>query len=170
MPENIDKQFLKNDQHDHQGCIDTALQHARTLCIAHSVKLTPTREQVLKLVWDSHKPIGAYTIMEALAELSKRRVAPPTVYRALDFLLDLGLIHRINSLNAFIGCTSPDSEHHNYFLICESCKLTVELDPEFMQKPIDTLSQTSGFEIKTQSLELMGLCPNCINQQTSEAT
>jgi len=169
MPENIDKQFLKDDQHDHQGCIDTALTRARALCTAHGAKFTPTREQVLKLVWHSHKPIGAYSIMEALAELSNRRVAPP-VYRALDFLLNLGLIHRINSLNAFIGCTSPDSDHHNYFLICESCKLTVELDPEFMQQPIEILSRNSGFDIKSQSLELMGLCPSCINQQTSEAT
>ena len=89
--------------HDHQSCIQQALDTAANLCEQRGLNLTPIRRRVLEIVWRSHEPIGAYQI---LAELAKERdkAAPPTVYRALDFLIDAGLVHRIESLNAFGGC------------------------------------------------------------------
>ena len=105
--------------HDHQGCINTALQQAAKLCAEQGVRLTPIRKRVLELVWQSHKPMGAYDLLPALAA-DGFNSAPPTVYRALDFLLDLGLVHRLASLNAFIGCTHTGHEHDSCFLLCQT--------------------------------------------------
>lgn len=151
-------------QHDHQHCITTALDKARQLCQDRKARLTETREQVLTLIWASHQPLGAYAIMDSLRESSQKSVAPPTVYRALDFLLELGLIHRINSMNAYIGCLSPESEHHCYFLICRQCHIALEFEPQVVDDAISGLVSSSGFLIENQSLELIGLCPKCQQQ------
>src|SRR3954468_17348987 len=125
--------------HNHGHCISDAIDSARQLCDERGVRLTSLREQVLELVWQSHKPLGAYTLMDMLGQASTRRVAPPTVYRALDFLLEEGLIHRINSLNAFIGCPSPTQKHQSHFLICQECNVAVELDnPELNERLFDS--------------------------------
>ncbi len=97
--------------HNHQRCVNAALTQARERCTRSRARLTPIREAVLTLIWDSHKPMGAYQIVEQLPPLLDKNVQAPSVYRAIDFLLELGLIHRITSLNAFIGCPFPGSEH-----------------------------------------------------------
>lgn len=99
--------------------------------------------------------------MEMLAKASTRRVAPPTVYRTLDFLLEQGLIHRINALNAFVGCPSPKHQHQNHFLICRQCGVAVEMDNPLLVEEIQRSAQAAGFSVQTQSLEVMGLCPSC---------
>ena len=120
---------------------------------------------MLTLIWQSHKPLGAYTLMEMLAEQSTRRVAPPTVYRALDFLLEHRLIHRINSLNAFLGCPAPDTQHQSYFLICEECGIAIECDTDLLAPSIQKTAAVCGFQVKTQSLEIIGLCPRCQGEE-----
>src|SRR5882724_8224269 len=96
--------------HDHQHCIDDALVRAATICAQSGGRLTPLRRRVLELVWHSHAPVGAYDILDALRR-DGRPAAPPTAYRALEFLLGHGLIHRIESLNAFVGCAQPERPH-----------------------------------------------------------
>ena len=88
--------------HDHDSCASAAIAHAEELCAARAQRLTPMRRQVLQALLASHKPLGAYEIMERLAR--RARPAPITVYRALDFLRDNGLVHRIESRNAFVAC------------------------------------------------------------------
>src|SRR5919204_1424092 len=92
--------------HDHDSCIDRALDRAAQLCEERGARLTALRREVLALVWRGHEPVGAYAILEALRR-SHPGAAPPTVYRALDFLIEHGLIHRIESLNAYVGCSRP---------------------------------------------------------------
>jgi Fur family transcriptional regulator, zinc uptake regulator len=147
--------------HNHGHCISDALSSARQLCNTRGVRLTSLREQVLELVWQSHKPLGAYALMDMLAQASTRRVAPPTVYRALDFLLEEGLIHRINSLNAFIGCPSPTQKHQSHFLICQGCSVAVELDSPALNQSLVDAASTAGFSINSHSIEINGLCPSC---------
>ncbi len=147
--------------HDHNHCIQDALEAARDLCLSRGVRLTDLRLQVLELIWQNHKPLGAYTLMEMLAKASTRRVAPPTVYRALDFLLEQGLIHRINVLNAFIGCPSPGTRHQSYFLICRACNIAIELDEPTLGQQILAVAGEAGFRVETQALEVSGLCANC---------
>ncbi len=155
-------------EHDHAHCIDSAIATAKYLCEERDVRLTPLREQVLQLVWQSHKPLGAYAILELLTTLpgeTKRRQAPPTVYRALEFLLEHGLVHRINSLNAFIGCSQPRARHHSHFLICQHCKSTVEVVDTKLDKAIHALAQAAQFAEASTFVEITGCCSAC--QQTA---
>jgi len=150
--------------HNHANCIDSALSTAKRLCEERAVRLTPLREQVLQLVWQSHKPLGAYAILDLLAEQpgeKKRRQAPPTVYRALEFLLEHGLVHRINSLNAFIGCSQPRAQHHSHFLICQQCKSTVEVVDTTLDKAIHELTQEAQFVADSTFVEITGHCSAC---------
>ena len=155
--------------HNHQHCIDDALATARVLCQQQGARLTDLRQQVLVLIWQSHRPLGAYTLMDMLAEASSRRVAPPTVYRALEFLLDLGLIHRINSLNAYIGCSDPQSHQQqrqsiNYFVICRQCQDSREIIDKPLAQQIYQASSHDGFEPQQQWLEVSGICAECQQQ------
>lgn len=152
--------------HDHDHCISDALAAARQLCLGRGVRLTDLRLQVLELIWQNHKPLGAYTLMEMLAKANTRRVAPPTVYRALDFLLEQGLIHRINVLNAFIGCPSPGTKHQSHFLICHACGIAIELDQPALSQQIISVAEDAGFVVESQSLEVSGLCANCASSAT----
>ncbi|ANG61034.1 Fur family transcriptional regulator [Marinobacterium aestuarii] len=146
--------------HNHDRCIHEALHKARTLCGERKQRLTPIRELVLQLIWQSHKPLGAYELLPALADAGFNS-APPTVYRALDFLQTQGLVHRIASLNAFIGCPHPGPAHQGCFLICRNCSCTVELESAPVQNAIHNSAAHLGFVIEQETVEVVGLCPNC---------
>ena len=145
--------------HNHQGCIDRALANAEELCKRQRQRFTAIRRRVLELVWQQHKPVGAYEVLEILQQGG--RTAPPTVYRALDFLQQIGLVHRIDSLNAYVGCAHPGEPHDGQFLICESCKSLVELDVVAITNAIKKSAAETGFETSRHIVEIMGLCPNC---------
>lgn len=147
-------------QHDHDRCIDQALNQAKQLCQQNNLRLTPVRQRVLELIWQSHQPLGAYQILEQLAAEGFNS-APPTVYRALEFLLEQGLAHRITSLNAFIGCNHPGQNHQGHFLICRQCGSAQELQLEPLAQQLEGQAQLHGFKIEAETIELSGLCPNC---------
>ena len=117
---------FKPRRHRHQQCIDDALSAAEILCTRRGRKLTPLRRRVLELIWSRHEPARAYDILEQLDGEGKSG-APPTVYRALEFLLTNGLVHRIQSLNAYVGCGEPGTAHAGQFLICRGCNAVGEL-------------------------------------------
>ena len=148
-------------QHDHHRCLKAALAQAKNRCTARNARLTPIRESVLHLLWQSHRPLGAYKIIEQLSAESGKRVLPPTVYRALDFLLELGLIHRLATLNAYIGCPFPDSVHSDYFLLCRECGSVAECSAESVNKAIVSTAERAGFLVESQTVEILGLCTPC---------
>lgn len=147
--------------HNHQKCVKAALTQARERCAKSGARLTPIREAVLTLIWDSHKPVGAYQIVEQIPLLLGKNIQAPSVYRAIDFLLELGLIHRITSLNAFIGCPFPGSEHSDLFMICRSCGAAAEVGDESINSMISDTIKKTGFLRESQTIELTGLCPTC---------
>ena len=154
--------------HDHHLCVDDALTAADTLCAARGVRLTTLRRRVLELVWDNHKPVGAYAILEQLqtdrrGDRAKPRgpVAPPTVYRALDFLLENGLIHRIEMLNAYIGCCQPEARHSGQFLLCGACGSAAELASDALLAAVDDEAARQGFAVRRVTVEVDGVCPDC---------
>lgn len=149
-----------NSDHNHDYCISDALQNAKALCKSKALRLTPIRELVLRLVWQSHKPLGAYELLPPLADAGFNS-APPTVYRALDFLQELGLIHRIASMNAFIGCTHPNHPHPSAFMICRVCHTAAELNTDSINRAFKETASSFGFSIEEESVELVGLCHNC---------
>ena len=151
-------QFISGE-HDHQSCMTNAMTNAEQVCQQRGQRFTALRRRVFELVWQQHKPIGAYEVLEKLQEAG--RAAPPTVYRALDFLLDLGLIHRINSLNAYVGCIQPEYPHDGQFLICTSCKAFAELDSPLITRTIEQSAADVDFEVHRHTVEIMGLCPRC---------
>lgn len=158
MEKNNKRQFVCGE-HDHQRCIAEALARAEEVCRKRNQRFTRLRRRVFELVWQQHKPVRAYDVLEQLQQ--DGRAAPPTVYRTLDFLLEFGLIHRIESLNAYVGCIHPGRQHEGQFLICKSCNAFAELDSEQILAAIAHDARRSGFEVQQQTIEIMGLCPDC---------
>ncbi|WP_277053220.1 Fur family transcriptional regulator [Zestomonas thermotolerans] len=152
---------LASRPHDHSHCVHNALAEAEALCARQGLRLTTLRKRVLELVWQSHKPLGAYDILGVLTEEDGRRAAPPTVYRALDFLLEHGLVHRIASLNAFVGCSHPAQAHQGQFLICRNCHAAIELEQEAISRAIVDSAREVGFSVEQQTVEVVGICAGC---------
>lgn len=150
---------------DHRQCIRSALQRAEAICRRQRERLTPQRRRVLELVWQQHRPVGAYDLLEQLQQ--QGRVAPPTVYRALDFLQRLGLIHRLESLNAFVGCAQPERPHQGQFLICSSCRTLAEISDPAISDAIAAGARATGFTPRSQTVEVMGLCAGCRAEEES---
>lgn len=147
--------------HDHGKCIEDALGLARELCEARDTRFTPLRRKVLELVWGGHKPVTAYELLDLLSNDGNKRVAPPTVYRALDFLIEEGFVHRLESLNAFIGCPDPSHKHQGHFLICRKCKTVAEMSDPKLTTTISKSANSHGYSCENSMLEVMGLCENC---------
>lgn len=146
--------------HDHAACRAAALEAATRLTESRGLKLTPTRARVLEIVAESHKPVGAYDILQRLAG-ERGRAAPPTVYRALAFLVEQGLVHRIDSLNAFIACFDAEHAHEAGFLICETCRTVEEIaDPALFER-IRALVAAHDFKASRATVEIAGACAAC---------
>lgn len=146
--------------HNHEACIDRALQNARRICHERGLRLTRQRRRVLELVWNSHRPVGAYDILDRLNR-DGGNTAPPTVYRALEFLIGADLVHRLDSLNAYIGCPDPGSPHSGQFLICRACRSVAELDDRHINELVDRTASAHGFTAIDKTLEIRGLCRAC---------
>jgi Fur family zinc uptake transcriptional regulator len=115
---------------------------------------------VLELVWSSHSPAGAYEILARLNE-DGQPAAPTSVYRALEFLIEADLVHRLDSLNAFIGCPDPHEPHTGQFLICQVCRSVTELDDAEIVDLVKAKACAIGFIAEQQTLEIQGLCRLC---------
>ncbi|MGH1431106.1 MAG: Fur family transcriptional regulator [Neptuniibacter sp.] len=155
-----EKQLGFHPEHNHSHCIEHAMEDARAMCKARGLRFTPIRELVLKTIWQSHKPLGAYELLPTLAA-SGFNSAPPTVYRALEFLQEQGLVHRIALLNSFIGCPHPEKNHQGCFLICRECNNAVEIETQQIEGALENQAKKYNFIPEQQSIEVLGLCPNC---------
>ncbi len=127
---------------------------------ALGLRFTKTRRKVLEILWQSHSPLGAYDILDRLQEDS-RRPAPMVVYRALDFLIEAGLAHRLSSRNAFIGCSAPEGDHEAQFLICNHCGSAAEVEARPIAKAVEETAASAGFHVHQRVVEITGVCPNC---------
>jgi Fur family zinc uptake transcriptional regulator len=146
--------------HDHALCIGTALDSAAALCAKRGARLTTLRRRVLELVWRGHSAVKAY---ELLGELDHGGGAakPPTVYRALDFLIAHGLVHRLESLNAYVGCPRPEAPHDGQFLICGACGTVSEFAAPAVHSAIAREAAGLGFVVGQQTIEVHGVCRGC---------
>ncbi|MEX0923057.1 MAG: Fur family transcriptional regulator [Rhodovibrionaceae bacterium] len=152
--------------HNHGRCVQDALAAAQALCADQGLRLTPLRRRVLELIWESHKPQGAYDLLERLdGEETPGAKAPPTIYRTLEWLQAQGFVHRIESLNAFIGCPVPDhggaEPHASQFFICEACGTAAELHDDGVAAAIHRQAKSLGFSVADQTVEIKGRCPSC---------
>jgi len=146
--------------HDHGTCIHDALERAAQICTREGARLTALRRDVLGLIWRGHTPVGAYAVLDELKR-HHHGAAPATVYRSLDFLIHHGLIHRISSRNAYVGCSQPERKHVSQFLICDKCSAAAEFEDEDILDRIEARADALGFALQSQTIELSGLCPQC---------
>ena len=146
--------------HDHQQCIDQALRSADVICSRRGVRLTPLRRQVLRLLWSDHRAVKAYDLLDALRALAPA-AKPTTIYRSLEFLLEQGLIHRIESLNAYVGCDHAEQEHDKLFLICDRCNKVEERTAASVMRALEQEHAAAGFHCARQTLEIHGTCAGC---------
>ena len=148
------------ERHDHGRCVDGLLSRAEEVAKGRGVRLTPVRRRALEILLEAHRALGAYEILERLSAAGFGG-QPPVAYRALDFLVEQGLAHRIRGLNAFLACTGPGRDHQAAFLICRSCGTVAETEAGRMRAELDAAAGTAGFRVERASIEAAGLCPAC---------
>ena len=155
--------FPEHD-HDHDRCAADALHHAEKVCARRGERLTPIRRQVLEALLTSHQPLGAYELIESLG-VEGKRPAPITIYRALDFLREQGLVHRIESRNAFIACLSEHAADATIaFFLCEQCGLVGEPALPGVAQSLARAAKSAGFSPKMSVVEMSGLCAHCADK------
>jgi Fur family zinc uptake transcriptional regulator len=154
--------------HDHYTCKSDTLAAAEALAQSRGARLTPLRRLVLEVVLESHRPVGAYDVLAALTR-DGVRPAPPTVYRALDFLRAQGFVHRIDSRNAFVACFTPAKPHRSHFLLCRGCGRAAEIDDAALDSALADASDRAGFTAENETVELTGLCADCRNASSTIA-
>jgi len=153
--------------HDHGVCLHTALSRARTRCQEQGIKWTALREQVFVEVATSHKPVSAYDLIDVLAKNGKR-VAPVSIYRILEVLQSAGLVHRLESRNAFFACMADhECAAHTITLVCEACNRVIEAAAPDAFHAIGTAAEATGFLIRQTVVEASGLCSDCAKKGAS---
>jgi Fur family transcriptional regulator, zinc uptake regulator len=146
--------------HTHKACFESAISAAEIQCQERGVRLTPLRRRVLELIWGSHEPVKAYDLLDRIRDEAFSS-SPPTVYRALDFLRAQGMVHRIESLNAYVGCAQPDNKHMSQFLICRNCGSVAEMDNEDVRNLLSKTAEQLGFYVDYEIIEINGMCATC---------
>ncbi|MEO1192414.1 MAG: Fur family transcriptional regulator [Pseudomonadota bacterium] len=134
---------------------------AIALCGERGVQLTKLRRQILELLWESGRPTGAYDLIAALKRRDARPIGPPTVYRALEFLIAQGLASKIESRNAYVACTHPERGQESLFFICSSCGTSVELEDQRLVHLISEDAARMGFRPTRRVVEVEGTCARC---------
>jgi Fur family zinc uptake transcriptional regulator len=155
------KSVFPDPTHDHDQCVEEAVAVAVRICRERGSRFTELRRQVLEFIWTSHEPVGAYDILDMMNAKKSSRIAPMTVYRAIDFLMANGLVHRIASRNVYFGCSHPDSRHAGYFLICRECGRVAEIGEDVISSVLRDGAKHAGFDAISPMIEIEGRCLNC---------
>lgn len=148
---------------DHGTCMSTLLAQAEAHCSALGLRLTPVRRRTLEILLADHRALGAYDV---LARLSSEGLGsqPPVAYRALDFLVKAGFVHKIEALNAYTACVHPGEDHTPTFLICRACQTVAEADTGLSKGRLGDAARAAGFAIERTVVEATGLCPDCATE------
>lgn len=146
--------------HDHAHCADALLAKAEAVAADRGARLTPVRRRTLEILLEAHRAMGAYEVLERLAEEGFGS-QPPVAYRALEFLVDQGLAHRVRRLNAFAACMHPGQDHAPVFLICRACNAVAEAAGGATRAALDDAAAEVGFTVERSNIEALGLCPAC---------
>lgn len=147
--------------HDHAACVAAALAHVEAHCAAEKLQLTPVRRRVLEILLEEHRALGAYEVLDRL-RAEGLGSQPPIAYRALDFLMRAGFVHRIETLNAFVACTQGGAGHEPAFLICRNCRQVIEATPAPPAEGLlEQAAAGAGFAIESAVREAEGLCAAC---------
>jgi Fur family transcriptional regulator, zinc uptake regulator len=147
---------------DHHHAGPDLLARLEQACSERGLRLTEIRRRVFELIAANVRPVKAYDLLEKVGKQGSGPAAPPTVYRALDFLMSNGFVHRLETLNAYVPCLHPEAEAHgSQFLICEKCQETVELDAKGIAERLRLQAKEQGFKPHRHTIEVYGLCAQC---------
>ena len=150
----------RHSHHEHEHDANAFVGAVSSACELRGLRLTPLRLRVLELIAAEEKPVKAYDLLHRLKD-EHGSAAPPTVYRALDFLLENRFIHKLESINAYVGCHHPNEAHQVPFLICDVCSAAVEVCDERVSKLLTEQAKERGFRPRAQTLEVHGICAGC---------
>ncbi|MER2490846.1 zinc uptake transcriptional repressor Zur [Catenovulum sediminis] len=138
------------------------LEQARTVCQQNGARFTPVREQVFCFLADAQGSVGAYDLLTQLQQIDTK-AKPPTIYRALDFLIEQGFVHKVESQNAYVLCSHFAEHHKAQLLICDNCGYVQEIDNKTIHDALNKAAKQSGFKILKPTIEAHGLCASCID-------
>ena len=136
-------------------------EQVEAVCTRQGLQLTPLRRRVLSILGESPGPLGAYAIIEKLSKAEGKQIAPPTVYRTLDFFMEHGFLHKIESRNVFAPCEHVGHAHHGVLLLCEKCGHSDEIEDAALDGFLKETASRAGFLLHRQMLEVQGLCRSC---------
>lgn len=153
------------EQHDHTCCAQDVLEFADKTAREDGLRLTPVRRRALEVLLENHNAMGAYDVLKRLAEDGFGH-QPPVAYRALDFLVDNGLAHRVRRLNAYTACMHPETDHAPLFMICRQCSAVAESVAPHVRSEIIAATNRANFLVERVNVEVLGLCPNCQDAST----
>ena len=149
-------------RHNHARCTAQLIARAELACAEKGTRLTDQRKDILESVAESHLAVGAYEVIERMAQRGPRP-APITVYRALDFLLEHNLVHKIESRNAFVACACAHDSSTPALLICDRCGVVDEILQPQATENLQKAAIANGFKISRTVIELSGTCKACAN-------
>ena len=159
MPHSHDPAEVFHD-HNHSACSGGVLERVDEIASTSGLRLTPVRRRVLEILLEEHRAMGAYEVLETLAREGFGN-QPPVAYRALEFLVEHGLAHRIRRLNAFAACMRPGEHHAPAFFICSECDTVAESASPQVRSSIEAAAQEIGFAVDRLNVEVIGTCPSC---------
>jgi Fur family zinc uptake transcriptional regulator len=151
------------DAHDHHRCVETGIAAAEAHCAANGLRFTPVRRAALEILLGEHRAMGAYELLERL-HAAGFGSQPPVAYRALDFLVANGFVHKIERLNALIACAHPGASHSPAFLICRLCEAVAEAQSAPARGSLGEAARATGFQIERTVVEALGVCPTCADK------
>ncbi|WP_045387115.1 Fur family transcriptional regulator [Falsirhodobacter sp. alg1] len=146
--------------HNHDHCTGDGIARAEVVAQREGLRLTPVRRRTLEILLEEHRALGAYEVLQRLSAEGFGQ-QPPVAYRALEFLVENGLAHRIRRLNAFAACMHPGEAHAPAFLICSKCNAVAESPAQSVRAALDAAAEDLGFVIERSNIEALGLCPQC---------
>ena len=139
---------------------------AESQCAAAGERLTPARLAAYAELLASKRPVSAYQLIALLEDRQQRKIAPLTVYRHLDFLIRVGLVHRLESTQSYLPCDHPEHAHESRYLLCSSCGNADEVESESLESLLHNLADQRGFKPENTVVEVKGLCKDCTSADT----
>lgn len=160
------KDAIGFETHDHAQCITSAIAAAEAHCGDRGLRFTPVRRKSLEILLQEHRALGAYEILDRLRDAGFGS-QPPVAYRALEFLVAHGFVHKIERLNAFIACAHPGAAHTPAFMICRICDAVAEAHSTPARGSLGEAARATGFRIERTVVEAEGVCPACVDKASA---
>lgn len=153
------------EKHNHDACVQGGMAAAQARCAQEGLRFTSVRQKTLEILLQEHRALGAYDVLDRLREEGFGS-QPPVAYRALDFLVENGFVHKIEKLNAFVACANPGTTHSPAFMICRECDSVAETQSMPARGALGDAAKAAGFVIEKTVVEAEGLCPSCVDKAT----